>query len=74
MVALAVAAKGEFPLDIPPYGSTGMTCPPIIGPEVKLFFREKTLYIGGHYNGQETLHPRADNKIFKTGRSSFIPR
>ena len=38
-----------------------LTCPPIIGPQVKLFFRGKTLYIGGEFNGQETLHPRADN-------------
>ena len=28
-----------------------MTCPPIIGPCVKLFFREKTLLTGGSLNG-----------------------
>jgi hypothetical protein len=49
-----------------------MTCPPIIGPQVKLFFRGKTLYIGGHYNGQETLHPRADNKASASVRSTFF--
>ena len=28
-----------------------LTCPPIIGPCVKLFFREKTLLTGGSLNG-----------------------
>jgi len=32
-----------------------MTCPPIIGPQVKLFFREETLYIRGHLNSQVVL-------------------
>jgi len=50
----------------------GDDLPPIIGPQVKLFFREKTLYIGGHYNGQETLYPRADNKTTSSVRSTFV--